>query len=346
MRIWLPYLSAGSGADVFTARLAESLKSLGHDIVQTPFHRTYQVFPWRLSLASAPEGTSVIVANACNAFAFKRHPCKLIAIEHHCVFDPVYLRYRSWAESLYHERLLRSFERASFAAADAVVTPSRYTAETLLRVFDLPPPKVILNGIDTDYFCPSPVAAREAEGRPFRLLFVGNLSRRKGVDLLPQIMKCLGPGFELRYTLGLRKASPLTDVPGMSPLPPMSPEALRAQYREADLLLFPTRYEGFGYAAAEAMACGTPAVASDCSSLPEIIEQGVTGALCPTDDIEAFAAAIRRLRDRPSELAAMGKTARARTVERFNLKDWAENYLALFNRLLAATSEASAVTGH
>jgi glycosyltransferase involved in cell wall biosynthesis len=342
MRIWLPFVSAGSGADVFTTRLADSLKSLGHEVVLTPFDRLFQYFPWRLSLAAPPKETSIIVANASNAFAFRRRPCQLIAIEHHCVFDPVYAPYRSWAQSLYHEKLLRSFERASFAAADAVVTPSRYTADTLVRVFAMPQPNVILNGVDTNYFCPQPADAARERDRPFRLLFVGNLSRRKGVDLLPKIMQRLGPGFELRYTLGLRNGDPIAGQGAMTPLAPMKPAELRQQYREADLLLFPTRYEGFGYAVAEAMACGTPAVASNCSSLPEIVENGVSGSLCPTDDIKAFAAAICRLRDRPDELAAMGRKARDRSVIRFNLTNWAETYVRLFERLLSKAPQDSA----
>lgn len=335
MRIWLPFVSAGSGADVFTLRLAEALERLGHDVAATPFHRLFQYCPWRLSFAVPPRTPDVIVANTINAFAFRHRRGKLVAIEHHCVFDPAYAVYRSWPQSLYHETLVRRFECASFVAADAVVAPSRYTADTLSRVFRMPRPSVIPNGIDTDYFCPGPLHASRERERPFRLLFVGNLSKRKGIDLLPRIMKRLGPDYELRYTQGLRNRSATLGEITMKPLTRMSLAELRQQYREADALLLPTRYEGFGYAVAEAMACGTPAVVTNCSSLPEIVEDGVTGRLCPIDDVEAFAAAIQRLRENPAELTAMSRKARERSLQLFNLMAWAESFARLFERLLS-----------
>ncbi|MDH3916914.1 MAG: glycosyltransferase family 4 protein [Rhodospirillales bacterium] len=343
MNIWLPYLETGSGTDVYTRTLADALKACGHNAVHAPFSRRWQYFPWPLRFSSAPAGTEVILANTWNGFAFRREGCKLVVVEHHCVLTPAYSPYRNTFQALFHEWLVRGFEKASLKAADAIVAVSTYTARSLRSALGGPWPEIIFNGIDTDFFCPhapsDPATQGDRDGglRPFGLLFVGNLSRRKGADLLPDIMAKLGPGFELRYTLGMRGGDPFSRLPGMTPLGRLSRTELRNAYRQADALLFPTRFEGFGYAAAEAMACGTPVIASACSSLPELVEDRVTGKLCPVDDTDAFVAAIRALAADRDELHAMGERARSAAVDKFALDRWAKEYLAVFT----AASEAA-----
>jgi len=329
LNVWLPYLQTGSGTDVYTEALAEGLAAAGHNAVRTPFNRLWQYCPWPLRLARPPAGTEIILANSWHGFAFRRTGCKLVVIEYHCVLDPAYLPYRSALQAVFHEGLVRGFERASLKAADRVVAISAYTADSVRAALGGPRPEVILTGLDTAFFCPPPQPQPKEPGRPVRLLFVGNLIRRKGADLLPKIMAQLGNGFELHYTLGLRSTDPYDDMPNMKALGRLDREALREAYREADILLFPTRFEGFGYAAAEAMACGTPVVASASSSLPEIVEDGVTGRLCPVDDCEAFAAAIRALAADPDALQAMGRRARAVAVEKLSLERWVEAFVTL-----------------
>lgn len=333
VNIWLPYLRTGSGTDVYTEALARVLVSAGHNAVCTPFSRRWQYFPWPLRLLPAPPGTEIILANSWNGFAFGRQASKLVVVEHHCVLDPAYAPYRSRAQALFHECFVRGFEKASLKRADMVVAVSAYTAASIRAALCAAQTTVILNGVDTDFFCPAPTTPTAGGDRAVRLLFVGNLIRRKGADMLPRIMARLGPGFELHYTLGLRSTDPYAGLPNMRPLGRLAPEELRNAYRAADILLFPTRFEGFGYAAAEAMACGTPVVASASSSLPEIVEDGVTGRLCPVDDCEAFASAVRELAGDSDELRAMGRNARAAAVAKFGLDRWTSEYVAVFGAL-------------
>jgi len=91
---------------------------------------------------------------------------------------------------------------------------------------------------------------------------------------------------------------------------------LPAIYSGAELFLFPSLYEGFGFPILEAMACGTPVLASNASSLPEVA--GGAARLLPTDDASAWAAAIRELRDD----AAAGDTMRRRGLERARELTW------------------------
>lgn len=336
MKIWLPYLRVGSGVDVFTEMLGGALVAAGHEAVLSPFARQWQYLPWRPRFAAAPPDTDVILANSWNGFAFKRDGCKLVVVEHHCVLDSNYAPYRSLLQCAFHETLVRAYEKASLRVADAVVAVSAYTARSLREALGGPRPAIIHNGVDTDFFCPSPQEGPRIGSGPCRLLFVGNLIRRKGADLLPEIMRRLGPGFQLSYTGGLRDAAGFADLSNMTPLGRLTRDGLRDAYRRADILLFPSRFEGFGYAAAEALSCGTPVVASACSSLPEIIEDGVTGRLCPVDDLDAFVAAVSDLAADPARLREMGRQARAAMVSKFSLARWVRAYIDLFHGLVGA----------
>ena len=89
--------------------------------------------------------------------------------------------------------------------------------------------------------------------------------------MLAPILPELGGGYELRYTTGLRSRDTLPDLPTLRPLGRLRKEELLEEYQQAHCLLFPTRFEGFGYPVAEALSCGLPVVTSDCSCVPELV---------------------------------------------------------------------------
>lgn len=94
----------------------------------------------------------------------------------------------------------------------------------------------------------------------------------------------------------------------------------------ADVFVFPTRFEGFPFALLEAMAAGCPVLASDASSIPEVVEDGVTGLLFRDGDSESLAQRLRRvLRDR-EELPGIARAGRS-VVNRFSLDDMYTNTL-------------------
>ncbi|MFB3066624.1 MAG: N-acetyl-alpha-D-glucosaminyl L-malate synthase BshA [Planctomycetota bacterium] len=106
--------------------------------------------------------------------------------------------------------------------------------------------------------------------------------------------------------------------------------------RAADLFLLPSETESFGLAALEAMACGVPPLVSDVGGLPEVVEDGVSGILCPVGDVGAMAArALELMGDRKAH-AAMASAARLRAVERFDRSIGVHAYESLYRELLGA----------
>ncbi len=204
--------------------------------------------------------------------------------------------------------------------ASGVIVNSHATLRTTLDSAPwLPPARVHLlhKGIDGARFHTAP----ESPGR-LVVGFAGALDERKGVPLLmaawprvaaasrgaPPLLRIAGEG-QLRAELAAWRASlpePATvELAGWV-------EDMPAFHRSLALLAVPSRYEGFGLAAAEAGACGRPVVATRVSSLPEVVRDGETGLLVPPDDPDALAAAILRLLGDPDLRHRLGAAAAAR----------------------------------
>jgi glycosyltransferase involved in cell wall biosynthesis len=106
-----------------------------------------------------------------------------------------------------------------------------------------------------------------------------------------------------------------------------------AWLRRADLLVHPARWEGFGLALLEAMLASLPVVATQVSSIPEIVVDGETGLLVPVDDAPALAQAVGRVLDDPSDLGARG---RERARAEFSVARMADRTLDVYRRATAA----------
>jgi N-acetyl-alpha-D-glucosaminyl L-malate synthase BshA len=101
----------------------------------------------------------------------------------------------------------------------------------------------------------------------------------------------------------------------------------------ADLFLLPSSQESFGLAALEAMACEVPVVASRVGGLPEVIEDGVTGALHAPEDLDGMAASAARLLTDPAAHRRMARAARWTVAERFCVNEVVPQYEALYAEL-------------
>lgn len=150
-------------------------------------------------------------------------------------------------------------------------------------------------------------------GGPLRLGYVGGLSRQKGVHILIEAVNRLPANVECaiygptdafpQYVAGLRR---LATHPGIHVMGPVSRAALWPALGGLDVLVTPTLwYETYALAVHEAFAAGVPVVASRLGVLPDVVADGVNGYLFPPGDVDALAAILRRLNDRPEQLAAL-----------------------------------------
>jgi glycosyltransferase involved in cell wall biosynthesis len=178
------------------------------------------------------------------------------------------------------------------------------------------------------------VGAQWPEGKR-RVLFVGRFDRQKGTDLLVAALAELQDS-AFCYLVG---DTVLGDA-DQEALPAnaratgwLSAAELQAYYHSADVLVAPSRWEGFGLTAAEAMRAGLPVIASRVGGLSEIVEDGVTGVLIPPDDKRALVNALRETSD--DRLAAMGRAGRQRFLRHFTLDRVHRQLTELYRRGLS-----------
>lgn len=333
--IWLPVLRSGSGADVFTARLAHCLEKAGHKPVLQWFDRRLELFPSLLKRVRAPESVDLIHTNSWQGFAFKRPGVPLVVTEHHSSLHPLLRAYHSRAQAIYHRYCVWRWNRLSYEAADAVVAVSRFCAEPLLAAVGNRL-RIINNGVDTAHFRPGEDGRTASPHEPFRLLFVGNPSRRKGADLLAPLAQMLGADYEVQSLGGLRRDY----VPGpdcrVRPLSRRPPDEMPEIYRAADALVAPSRFENFSYAVLEAMACGLPVLGFARGGTAEQCIHGETALLCEVDDLETLAANVRLLASDDALRQRLARNARRRALACYTEEKSVQAYVALYREILQA----------
>jgi glycosyltransferase involved in cell wall biosynthesis len=335
LRIWLPAVRVGTGADVFVLRLARALERAGHQPMVQWFDRRYELLPELLRLNRVPEGIDVIHANSWNACAFLGRGIPVVTTVLHLVHDPAYAPYRSVSQAIYHRWHVRWREARAVRRSAAVTAISNYVGQTVRDAFGRQSVQVISNWIDTDLYSPAQGYGLPGERR-FRLLMVGNRSRRKGYDLLPAFARALGPQFELRCTGGLRDHDGHLDgSSNVVTLGRLSEEALIQEYRQCDAVVSLSRYEGFGYTVLEGMACGKPFVGFNTSALTEVVDDGGAGFLVPVDDVSALAGRCCQLLENPSMLSQMGEVSRDRAVSAFSEVKAVTSYLSIYRHVLS-----------
>lgn len=329
-------MRAGTGTDTFTETLASELqkRELRAEIAWLPLRAEYA--PWTVPAPKPPQWATVVHVNTWLHPRFVPTSLPLVATLHHSVHHPDLEPYKGWLRSRYHRFWIRRVERAIMRRADRVVAVSRFAADTGRATLLERPIDVIENGVDTARFCPPP---ERPSGHPFRLLYVGSWMARKGVDLLAPIMQELGAGFELHFTGGAAARDGGAEAPAnMHNIGRLNgKEAVVTAMQGADAFLFPSRGEGLPLSVLEAMACGLPVIAADGPSLVHVVDDGVTGILCPQDDVAAFAGAARKLAFEPALAARMSSGARQRVLSRFSIDRMVDEYRAIYEACIDGT---------
>jgi glycosyltransferase involved in cell wall biosynthesis len=200
------------------------------------------------------------------------------------------------------------------------------------------PNLVILGGVDTTKFCPAPTRILSGR-RP--IVFVGRLLPHKGVDVLiravgmEQPVEIIGQPYDNQYLEALKNLAKGKQIVFRHDC---ADGALVDAYRRALAVVLPSVYvdmygkstpvpELLGQTLLEGMACGIPGVSSSAASLPEVVQDGVTGFVVPPNDERALGEKLARLEREPAERDRMGRAARNDVTRRFTWESVVERCL-------------------
>ena len=249
----------------------------------------------------------------------------------------------------FQRNYLRKFTRLTVRRAAGVIAVSESTRTDAIRILGVPPERitVIHNGVD-DEMRPLPAdqvsAFRRRRSLPEKMiLFLGTLEPRKNIvtlleafallrregNLAHQLVVAGGRGWyyeEIEIAVQRLGLQDLVIFPGY-----VDQKELPLWYNAAELFVYPSIYEGFGLPPLESMACGTPVVAANTSSLPEVV--GDAGILVNPLDSGALAEAMKRVLGDPEA----GRTLRNAGLERAKQLSWrntAEMTAQFYHRVL------------
>lgn len=235
-------------------------------------------------------------------------------------------------------------EKFCIKRANFITTPSKDLARIIRKELKTPLNKieVVPNGIDVNKFCP--IDLEKHRDGEIILLFVGRIERAKGVFIMGEafcklvkvykdkIIKCVFVGEDrgaltkLKSMLKKGGVIPHVEFRGV-----VSEEELVKIYQQTDIFINPSLiYESFSYTCLEAMASGVPVIASRIGGIPEVVEDGKTGFLFEPGEVDDLIEKLKILIEDPDKRRKMGKGARKRVEEHFDVCKVAKRNLEIY----------------
>lgn len=266
---------------------------------------------------------------------WRSRPFRIVYCPHGWGFDRAS---RGWTD-----RAAQAVERVLAPACDRIVAISQHERRRGLEAgIAADKITVVLNGVaEAPIFRPAPWADER-----LRVLFVGRLDRQKGFDTL---LDAVEPWLDRLCVRVVGKAVAGRTAPRISPrdiqlLGWRSMTETAAEMAAADVVVVPSRWEGFGLVALEAMRAGRPVVASDVGGLREVVVDGETGRLVPPDSPETLMRVLATVQRH--EWAAMGAAGRRRYLSMFTADRMNGELLALYRTLEPSALPATRSPGY
>jgi glycogen synthase len=250
-------------------------------------------------------------------------------------------------------------ERLAVERAERVIAVSAQMRADILAHFQVDADRVVVihNGVDANVFARTErqeALARHGVHPPYAL-FVGRISEQKGIFHLLEAARALPDGVELvlcasspdtpeiQARLEAAVAGPSPGRPPVRWINAMLPvEDVVQLYSHAAVFVCPSVYEPFGLINLEAMACGTPVVATRVGGIPEVVVDGETGWLVEPGDPAALGQALRRALGDPARATRMGEAGRRRVEAHFSWDRIAERTVDVYREAIEAHRRAPA----
>jgi glycosyltransferase involved in cell wall biosynthesis len=261
---------------------------------------------WRTAWSRLGRGPVEWLAGRLDVFHFSdwMYPPQRAGVRATTIHDLFPLRHPDWVHPQTYRMHSRKYAHAA-RTCDLIVVNSEFTAGEVVELLGFPRERICVAhpGISPSFRLDG--RSRDL-GEPY-VLTVATLERRKNLDTLLKavpIVRASYPDLHLAVVGAPGWQGPSLDAEGVLPLGYVDDEELAALYRGADAFVYPSRFEGFGMPIVEAMACGTPVVASAHPSMDEA--SGDVAVRADPDDEVAIASAIEHALARADDLVSRG----------------------------------------
>ena len=329
-------LNTLSGGYFYDRKLVEYLRDHGDTVKIISL-------PWRNYLAHLgdnysfrlPPGLDMVIQDELNHPSLLRanqqpHPYPIISLVHHLRISEQRMPHANALYKLVEKRYLESVDGFIFNSQTTKKVVTGLVGDSRPSIVAYPPTDRFGPGLPT-----AEVIARAAQSPPLRIIFLGNVIRRKGLHTLidaisilkhqnlPISLDVVGSlKFSPAYARAMKLQAPEMGAEALVTFHgPLNNEKLAEKLRQAHLLIVPSSYEGFGIVYLEGMGFGLPAIGTSAGAASEIIAHGQTGFIIPPEDAAALAGHIRNLASDSGLLERMSLSA----LERYRAQPtWAE----------------------
>ncbi len=227
------------------------------------------------------------------------------------------------------------YQKICLSWSDHVIAVSNILRSIIIKEYNIIPSKisVIHNGVEQNFFVEKQISS---EGNSQYILFVGEITKMKGLDFLLNALQQLDDfhlvlvGKETAYLSELeKKYYALFESEKVTILGQMDQKALSLAYSNAKFLVLLSTYDSYGMVVLEAMAAGKPVVISDNVGAKEIIENGKEGFVVPLNDVDYLVSVLRYLLNDEEATKRMGQLAKQKALKNtWDIK--AKEYLDTF----------------
>ena len=332
-------LGTATGIGEYVTGLSKALRAAGAGVVEL---REPKLDPWRFDrrllwdqvlLPARARASGAQVLHCASGTMPLSSPLPTVVTVH----DVAWLKVQRHAP-IYARYYFGKFALRRYPSANAIVVDSEFSRRELLDVMAVAPEHVhmVYNGVAADY-------CNLKRQFPSDIILVpGTVERRKNLEVLIRALPLIGARMRvvsagpftpyrdeclrLAESLGVRDRVEFRGYIGRA--------ALIDLYAKCALVAVPSRYEGFGYAAAQALCAGVPVVVSDRSSLPEVA--GGDAPVISADDPQAWANAIAAILADPDSAQQHSDSVRARSIERFSWARAASQMLSVYEQALSS----------